>query len=174
MKKMRKMWQLATGGEESSSKSCDQAAMGSSPPPVLKKDWKEHACKKPAAADTLMKKPSSTSRSTKVGAGLAKGLSTKGTVKVLGKGLEVDLSTVSIHQDTISQGGGKNQAYLQHMPGPGKNKRLIVAITKNQASKTSKTHKQLVEMLLPACKKPGASKADVHAERNKILAKYAK
>lgn len=151
---------VATGGEESSSKSCDQAAMGSSPPPVLKKDWKEHACKKPAAADTLMKKPSSTSLSTKVGAGLAKGLSTKGTVKVLGKGLKVDLSTVSTHQDTISQGG--------------KNKRLIVAITKNQASKTSKTHKQLVEMLLPACKKPGASKADVHAERDKILAKYAK
>ena len=166
---------VASGGEESSSKSCDQAAMGSSPPPVLKKDWKEHACKKPAAADTLMKKPSSTSLSTtKVGAGLAKGLSTKGTVKVLGKGLKVDLSTVLIHQDTISQGGGKNQAYLQHMPGPGKNKRLIVAITKNQASKTSKTHKQLVEMLLTACKKPGASKADVHAERDKILAKYAK
>ena len=78
-----------------------------------------------------------------------------------------------IHQETITIGGGKVQSYLQHQPGPGKNKRLI-AVTSSQASGTTKTHKQLVELLLPACKRPKATKADVLAERDKLLIKFAK
>ena len=81
---------------------------------------------------------------------------------------------VLIHQASLSIGGGKNQAYIQHVPGPGDSKRLIIGITKLQASNTTKTHKELVELLLPACKKAKATKADVVAERAKLLSKFAK
>ena len=79
-----------------------------------------------------------------------------------------------IDQGSISTGGGKNQSYLQHQPGPGKNKRLIAAVTLSQASRTTKTHQQLVQLLLPSAKKPKATKADVLAEREKLFAKFAK
>ena len=79
-----------------------------------------------------------------------------------------------IHTSTVSMGGGKNQRYLQHQPGPDDTKRPIAAVTLNQASKTTKTHQQLIELLLPAAKKPGATKAQVLAERDKLFQKFAK
>lgn len=123
--------------------------------------------KRPAAeSESIMKKPSSSSsKSEEVKAkpplGPGKG-PTSGTEKVL------------IDQGSISTGGGKNQSYLQHQPGPGKNKRLIAAVTLSQASRTTKTHQQLVQLLLPSAKKPKATKADVLAEREKLFAKFAK
>jgi hypothetical protein len=38
----------------------------------------------------------------------------------------------------------------------------------NQASKTTKSHQQLIELLLPAAKTPGATKAQVLAEREAL------
>ena len=157
--------------------SCKLSGLDESPPPCLKKDWRANAMKKPAAASimtkpaaaSIMKKPSSSSSmpekvekfEAKPALGPEKGLP-KGTEKVL------------IHQDTISTGGGKDQSYLQHQPGPGTNKRLIAGVTLSQASRTTKTHQQLVQLLLPSCKKPNATKADVLAERAKLFAKFAK
>ena len=139
----------------------NKAAMEASPPPTKKAAWKEQAgiLKKPAS--TVSKKPSGSFAPSSAKKSFAKRLD-KATDKVL------------IHQDTLSTGGGKNQAYIQHVPGPGKNKRLIAADTTSQASQTTKTHKELVDLLLPACKKPKASKADVLAERDKLFQKYAK
>lgn len=112
--------------------------------------------KKPAAA----KRPASASPAK----GLKKGKGAKedpkhGTAKVL------------IHQ---ASRGGHNQAYILHVPGPGRNKRLIVACTLSQAARTTKTHRELVELLLPACKVPGACKEDVLAARDKLFMKFAK
>lgn len=138
-----------------------------SPPPCLKKDWRSMAnvAKKPAADEVAMKKPaSSKSEEAKLPV----------TAKGPAKGLTCGTGQVLIHQETITIGGGKVQSYLQHQPGPGKNKRLIAAVTSSQASRTTKTHKQLVELLLPACKRPKATKADVLAERDKLLTKFAK
>ena len=110
-----------------------------------------------------MKKPSASKP--KVGLktkGLAKGLlKTKG----LAKGFKEGIEKVLIDTSTVSMGGGKNQRYLQHQPGPDGAKRLIAAVTLNQASKTTKSHQQLIELLLPAPKTPGATKAQVLAER---------
>ena len=151
-------------------KKSDLDAMESSPPPVAKKDWR-------AAAGCSMKKPASKMVGKKKGklsdAGLAKGTKAK---KGFGKGPSKCKGTekVLIHQASLSIGGGKNQAYIQHTPGPGDNKRLIIGITKLQASYTTKTHKELVELLLPACKKAKATKADAVAERAKLLSKFAK
>lgn len=139
--------------------SCDKAALVESPPPCLKGDWREKAMKKPAAA----KRPASASPAK----GLKKGKGAKedpkhGTAKVL------------IHQASLSIGGGHNQAYIQHVPGPGRNKRLIVACTLSQAARTTKTHRELVELLLPACKVPGACKENVLAARDKLFMEFAK
>ena len=125
--------------------------------------------KKPAAAVTLKKPASSKPGGAKLAVGLAKGLA-----KSHAKGPTSGTEKVLIHQGTISMGGGRHQRYLQHQPGPGKNKRLIVAVTSSQASRTTKTHQQLVEMLLPSCKRPKATKADVLAEREKLFTKFAK
>ena len=92
----------------------------------------------------------------------------------LAKGPAIGTEKVVIHQDTITQGGGKNRSYLQRQPGPGSNKRFIAAATTSQASKTTKTHQQLVELLLPSCKKPGATKAAVLAEKSKLFKKMCK
>ena len=151
-------------------KKSDLDAMESSPPPVVKKDWR-------AAAGCNIKKPASKLVGKKQGkvsvAGLAKGPKAKTGP---GKGPSKCKGTekVLIHQASLSIGGGKNQAYIQHVPGPGDSKRLIIGITKLQASNTTKTHKELVELLLPACKKAKATKADVVAERAKLLSKFAK
>ena len=156
--------------EAKKAKKNDLEAMESSPPPVVKKDWR-------AAAGCSLKKPASKLVGKKKGkvsdAGLAKGPTAK---KGLGKGPSKCKGTekVLIHQASLSIGGGKNQAYIQHVPGPGDNKRLIIGISKLQASYTTKTHKELAELLLPACKKAKATKADICAERAKLLSKFAK
>ena len=90
------------------------------------------------------------------------------------KGLEESTEKVLIHQDTITIGAGKNQRYLQHVPGPGKSKKLIAAVTLSQASRTTKTKEQFMELLLPACKKPKATKQSVLAEREKLFTMHAK
>ena len=88
-----------------------------------------------------MKKPASKLVGKKKGkvsvAGLAKGPKAK---KGPGKGPSKCKGTekVLIHQASLSIGGGKNQAYIQHVPGPGDSKRLIIGITKLQASYTNK------------------------------------
>ena len=152
------------------------------PPPCQKKDWREQAMKRPAASTTPMKKPT-TSESLKKASEKenlkrpAAKNSTQGSGEASvgpAKGLGTSTGKVLIHQDTISIGGGKNQSYLQHQPGPGKNKRLIAAVTLSQASNTTKTHKQLVQMLLPACKKHKATKEDVLAERERLFSLHAK
>ena len=159
--------EMESESQSGSGSSCKLSGLDESPPPCLKKDWRANAMKRPAAeSESIMKKPSSSSsKSEEVKAkpplGPGKG-PTSGTEKVL------------IDQGSISTGGGKNQSYLQHQPGPGKNKRLIAAVTLSQASRTTKTHQQLVQLLLPSAKKPKATKADVLAEREKLFAKFAK
>lgn len=54
-----------------------------------------------------------------------------------------------------------------------KNKRLIAAVAVSQASSTTKTHKQLVSMLLPSCKEEGATKASVLEARATLFKKHA-
>ena len=159
--------------EDEESHSTNQGLLGS-PPPVTKKDWRElvgkvqkkpvckKACKRPSSAMQSGQKPCKRAGSD-VGSGT-------GPCKRASPGTE----KVLIHQNTITLGGGKNQSYLQHVPGPGKNKRLIAAVTLSQASRTPKTHQQLVELLLPYCKKPNATKGFVLAERGKLLPKFAK
>ena len=162
----------------------DKSALETSPPPVKKVDWKDAAgiTKKPAVKP--MHKPAAAAAGPAKGLkdsahqpakglkglahGPAKGL--KGSAHGPAKGLE----KVLIHKDTVTTGGGKNQAYIQHVPGPGTNKRLIAAVTKTRASRTTKTHAELVELLLPACKKRKATKADVLTERDNLLQKFAK
>ena len=80
---------------------------------------------------------------------------------------------ILVHQASLSTGGGKRQSYIQHQPGPGNSKRLIAAVTVSQASSTTKTHKQLVSLLLPACKEEGATKASVLEARAKPFKKHA-
>lgn len=166
----------------------DRSALEESPPPCLKKTWREEAgIKRPAAAEgkkSKLKRPASSQS-------LAKGQKkknkdkdqekdtqslAKGPVKVKKgqKDQENGTAKVPIHRDSVKAGGGKDQAYIQHVPGPGSNKRLIVAITKSQASQTTKTHKELIELLLPACTKEGACKEDVLKQRAKLLSKHAK
>ena len=153
--------------DASVSASCDLSALGTSPPPVVKKAWKEMALmKKPSAAAAEVQKKPSASSSVVAGA--------KKFKKALAKGMKEDKTKVLVHQDSLSIGGGKNQAYLQHVPGPGKNKRLLAAVTAHQASSTTLTHKELVEHLLPFAKKKGATKADVIRARDSLLQKHAK
>ena len=116
-----------------------------------------NVAKKPAADEVAMKKPAS-----------SKSEEAKLPVTALWHWASAN------SPGNITIGGGKVQSYLQHQPGPGKNKRLIAAVTSSQASRTTKTHKQLVELLLPACKRPKATKADVLAERDKLFIKFAK
>ena len=81
----------------------------------------------------------------------------------------------AIHQASLKLGGGKNQAYIQHMPdGPGTSLRLIVACTSARAKQLKITHKALMEELLPKCKEKGATKASVLRERDILFEKYKK
>lgn len=52
--------------------------------------------------------------------------------------------------------------------------RLVVAVSEKQAAHTKKSHKELVEMLLSASKLPGATKAQVLAQRQVLFNKYKK
>ena len=148
-------------GEEDEEEECAslaKAALEGSLTPVLKKIWMAGAMKRPSAdlepqesACLPKKKPSAK-------------LEPKGACP------EKDL----IHQGSLSIGGGKVQSYIQHQPGPGKNKRLVAAATQNQASHTTKTHRELVELLLPHCKKLGAWKAMVLQAKEKLFTRHAK
>ena len=163
-----------------------------SPPPVTKKDWRglaDKVQKKPARKKGPKKRPSSAMEPSE-GAGSepckragtdVKSKTCKRADSDVGSGTKSckragspNFEKVLIHQDTVTLGGGKSQSYLQHVPGPGKNKRLIAAVTLSQASRTTKTHQELVELLLPYCKKHKATKAAVLAERDKLLEKFAK
>ena len=157
------------GSEEQRMESEKLPGLDDSPPPCLKKDWREQAMKRPATGSSPMKKPSAKEASKKPAAEVP----TKAAAGPA-KGLEESTEKVLIHQDTITIGGGKNQRYLQHVPGPGKSKKLIAAVTLSQASRTTKTKEQLVELLLPACKKPKATKQSVLAEREKLFTMHAK
>lgn len=152
--------ELVDGGEDEEEEctSLAKAALEGSLTPVLKKIWMAGAMKRPSAdlepqesACLPKKKPSAK-------------LEPKGACP------EKDL----IHQGSLSIGGGKVQSYIQHQPGPGKNKRLAAAATQNQASHTTKTHRELVELLLPHCKKLGAWKAMVLQAKEKLFTRHAK
>ena len=85
---------------------------------------------------------------------------------------------VVIHVPSLSIGGGKDQAYIQHQPeGPGTSKRLVVSIHRTMAARTTKGHRWLIEQLLPLCKgkngKPVFKKTVVEA-RDKLVAKHLK
>ena len=72
-----------------------------------------------------------------------------------GKSCKLDKDE-EIDQGSLVVGGGRNQSYIQHRPlGPKTPLRLVVACTKQQAAKMKKSHRELVELLLPACKRPG-------------------
>ena len=156
--------------QRGSGSSCHLSGLDDSPPPCLKKDWRANAMRKPAAASVMKKHSSSCSKSESEKGGKFGANPDVGPVKGPPKGTE----KVLIRQGTISIGGGKNQSYLQHQPGPGTSKRLIAGVTLSQASRTTKTHQQLAQLLLPSAKKPKATKADVLAEREKLFAKFAK
>ena len=83
-------------------------------------------------------------------------------------------ATTNIHTASLTVGGGKNQAYIQHVPGPGTGKRLIVACTVKQAAALKISHKALIQELLPKCKVPGTTKGDVLKARDDLFHKYAK
>ena len=152
-----------------------KSAMEASPPPVAKKDWRLMAGKeakgqkgKKGKKNTKkhMKKPAASSTAPKAAAKAAEKSKPHGSAG--GPDAKIDTKSLSV-------GGGKVQSYIQHMPhGPEGGKKLIVAVTLNQAKATTKSHKQLVEQLLPACKAAGATKGFVLAERQKLLEKYAK
>ena len=138
----------------------DARATAQSPPPPLKKDWRKGAglLKRPAAKTAVeppKKKPACPEKG-EVGAGLA--------------------HDTPINVESLSIGGGKNQSYIQHSADPAAPSRkvLVAAITTSQAAKTSKTHKDFIQLLLPACKKDGATKGSVVAARDILLAKFKK
>ena len=80
---------------------------------------------------------------------------------------------IKIDDSSLSIGGGKNQSYIQHMPeGPGTSKRLVVSISNSQASRTTKSHRQLVQLLLPFC--TGKTKKAILLQRDILLKKYQK
>lgn len=149
--------ELVHGEDETSDEPCcsiDEAAALREPPPVLKKDWKD------AAGKPATKKPASRKAKAKAGPCKRDCKDAKGIVK--------------IHQPSLCTGGGRVQSYIQHVPPPNKNKRLVAAVTQKQASHTTKSHKQLVMMLMEACKKPGASKQSVLEFREELFKKHAK
>lgn len=170
---------LGTSSEEecetgSGGDSLARSLLETSPPPVTKKDWRLQAGKEPKGQ--TMKKGKKTKKHTKRpatssgAAGAAAKTGKKPTPNGSAGGPDTKIDTTS-----LSIGGGKVQSYIQHMPnGPEGGKKLVAAVTLNQATATRKTHKQLVEELLPACKAAGSTKGSVLAERQKLFEKYAK
>ena len=152
--------------ENDSMSEADRVAACSTPPPVGKKDWRAGAIKRPACSAELAHSETSSKSCKKPAA--SPGFSHGGSKKP---------ATVAhdgpIHVETLSIGGGKVQSYIQHRPGFCKSKKLIVAITSGQAERTSKSHKDLIQLLMPACKKPGATKASVLAHRASLLRQHA-
>ena len=126
----------------------DDSAAAASPPPCKKDMWKTVVEKKPATAETKKAKAADASLKPP-------------------EDIKIDDSSLSI-------GGGKNQSYIQHMPeGPGTSKRLVVSISNSQASRTTKSHRQLVQLLLPFCSK-GKTKKAILLQRDILLKKYQK
>ena len=125
----------------------DESAAAASPPPCKKDMWKTVVEKKPATAETKKAKAADASLKPP-------------------EDIKIDDSSLSI-------GGGKNQSYIQHMPeGPGTSKRLVVSISNSQASRTTKSHRQLVQLLLPFFK--GKTKKAILLQRDILLKKYQK
>ena len=135
--------------ENDSMSEADRLAACSKPPPVGKKEWRTGAMKRPSCSSELAKNETSSKSCKKPSAsrGFSDGSSKKPAT-------EAD----PIHVETLGIGGGKVQSYIQHRPGFCKSKKLIVAITSGQAERTSKSHKDLIQLLMSACKKPGATK----------------
>ena len=144
-----------------------QAAAGS-PPPVQKKDWRNKAAvyKRPALKEEpcTKAKPEPCTR-----AKPCKRAQSEPCTRA-----KAGASDVFIHQESLVLGGGKHQTYIQHRPGPGKNLRLVVAVSEKQSAYTKKSHRELVEMLMAECKLPGATKATAIEARQKLLEKYKK
>ena len=153
---------LKSSSEDGGSSDCDsKGSLMNSPPPVAKGAWREKAgkpLKRPAAKSTLA-------------AGACKRPATKHKPKIsrLAGG-----ATTEIHTASLSVGGGRNQAYIQHVPGPGTEKRLIVACTVKQAASLKISHKALIQELLPKCKNPGTTKGEVLKARDALFKKYEK
>eukprot|EP00435_Cladocopium_sp_Y103_P076040 s462_g74.t1 len=140
-----------TGSEDESSMdpktraALAKSAMEASPPPVTKKDWRLKAGKedkgqkgkKGKKTKQPTKKPAASSTASKAAAKAAEKPKPHGNAG--GPETKIDTKSLSI-------GGGKVQSYIQHMPnGPEGGKKLIVAVTLNQAKGTKRSHKQLVE-----------------------------
>lgn len=131
----------------------DDDALACSPPPVDKKTW--HAEKKPAAAPAMLHVP--------VAPAAPKGSKSVATQKVGGTGDFV------INSGTVKVGGGKDQTYLQHRPNPKAGLQLICSVTSKMVAGSHVSHSHLINKLLPAAKKPGATKNQVVAARDKLL-----
>ena len=177
--------------EERSKSSGASSIMKASPPPVLKKTWRELARKKPAAcAEVGLKRPASAASAAlkrPASETSSKGESTAetgnghkdGSTGESGKGHK-DGSTAGgpgtkVHVPSLSLGGGKKQSYIQHQPeGPGTPKRLLVACTIQQASGLKIGHKRLMEELLPVAKQPNATKGSMLEARDNLFKKYRK
>ena len=154
---------LKTSSEEGDENSSDCGSMGSlmhSPPPVAKGLWREKAGR-------LLKKKPATKAVEK--AGPCKRPATKHKPK---KARLAAGATTKIHTASLSVGGGKKQSYIQHVPGPGIEKRLIVACTAKQAAALKISHKALMQELLPKCKIPGTTKGDILKAREDLFKKY--
>jgi hypothetical protein len=70
----------------------------------------------------------------------------------------------TIEQATLHTTRATAQSYICCF----KKKKLIVAVTNNWTSK----HKDMIEVLLKRCQKPGARKSDIVAARNAMRGKY--
>ena len=150
-----------------------KSAMETSPPPVAKKDWRVKAGKE-AKGKQGKKGKKRKNHTKKPAASTACKTVAKAAMKTKPHGSAGGPDT-KIHTESLSIGGGKLQSYIQHMPhGPEGGKKLIVAMTVAQAKKLKKTHRQVVEELLPACKAAGATKGSVLAAREQLMDKYAK
>ena len=102
----------------------------------------------------------------------------KPAAKIARAAEDADPAEVVIHVPSLSIGGGKDQAYIQHQPeGPGTSKRLVVSIHRTMAARTTKGHRWLIEQLLLLCKgkngKPVFKKTVADA-RDKLVAKHLK
>ena len=154
---------LKSSSEDGGSSDCgSKGSLMNSPPPVAKGVWREKAGK------PLKKRPSAKNT---LAAAACKRPATKKKPKMA---RSAGGATTKIHPASLSLGGGRNQAYIQHVPGPGPEKRLIVACTLQQASALKISHKALIQELLPKCKISGTTKGDILKARDDLFKKYAK
>lgn len=133
-------------------------ALSCSPPPVIKKDWRLEATKKPAASKETVAAASESSKSV---VKMPKALALKSNMK---RTIDFNINVAS-----VSTGGGKNQTYLQHIPKGASSKQLIVAVNSNMVEGLKCSHKEVINLLKPMCMKSGAKKSHVVAARAKLL-----